>query len=173
MMRCRHGRFPHTPLLLLAIAHDAKDTVRLAVHLGGHCHAHGHPESLTQRAGTRLKSRQARLETRMPLQTAAQLTQGQHLLFGEITCRRQCRIQHRSRMSYGQHHLVAFFPVGTFWVVTQMVEIQNGKDIHQVERAARMSRACLRQGGQYQLANMLRLRFQLIHINAIKSLTIK
>ena len=71
-------------------------------------------------------------------------------------------------MSDGEYHFVAVFPIGTFGIVTQMIEIQNRKNVHQVQRAARMSRASLRQSGQYQFANVLSNRFKLIHNEKVK-----
>ena len=47
MVRRCHGRLPNAPLLLLAITHDAENTVGLAVHLGRQSHAQRYANPLS------------------------------------------------------------------------------------------------------------------------------
>ena len=75
-----------------------------------------------------------------------------------------------------KHHFVATFPKRILRIMTQMIEIQNSENIHQVQGTTCMSRTRFRQGSQNQFANMLRFAFQTFitnHISRIKSLTTK
>ena len=85
MMCSGHSGFPHASLLLLTVAHDAENTVWLAIHFGGKSHTEGHAQTLSEATRTGFNAWQMHLITRMSLQSATQFTQGKHLIFGEIT----------------------------------------------------------------------------------------
>ena len=131
-------RFPHFPLLDLAIAEKGVDAPRPAERLGGEGHAHGGGHALAEAAGGHVDARGV-VHVGVPLKTGPDVAQGRKLLLGEEAPLGENRVEAGRAVALGEDEAVTPIPRGVGRVDVHLLEVQVGHDVGCGERAAGMS----------------------------------
>ena len=135
-----HGSFPDLSLLLLAIAHNAKDAVREAIEPARERTAYGDAQTLPQRARRTFHARQFQ-PMRMSLQRRTQASQQSQVQLIEEAGEGQSCIERWSLVSSRPEDAVAVGPGGISRVMFGYVEIQGGSNVHHRKGSACVSGA--------------------------------
>ena len=136
----QHGGLPYLAFLNLAVSQKGVDPEILTVHFRAQGHAHSGGDPLSQGTGGHIHPRD--VDAGMPLQVRTKLTEGGQILRREKSPVRQCGIESRGIMSFGEHKPVPDLPVRVGRVNLHLLKIQIGEHIRRGKGASRMPCLC-------------------------------
>ncbi len=156
-----HRGLPDLAFLLLAVTHQAVDAVVPLVEPRGESAPDGERQALTERAGRRLDAPELQ-PVRMALVRSVKLPQAHDVLDVEETGHAESDVERGSLVADRPVDAVAIGPLGLLRIVLGDVKVERRRDVHDRQRAARMTRAGRGQRDEVIAAHLVRGLGQLL-----------